>query len=91
MIVPHFSYDAELKRKKAHEALRENGTLLIPDPKLKSDLLEGLIQEVVKHDVSMFDGKGLKHWVRGMEDQPQVQVVQLLHTAPGKWDVLKYV
>ncbi|MEQ2186914.1 hypothetical protein GOODEAATRI_033740 [Goodea atripinnis] len=54
-IVPRFSYDAELKLEKAHEALRKNGTLLIPDPKLKSDVLQGLIQEVVKHKVYLTD------------------------------------
>lgn len=31
--------------------------LLIPDPKLKSDILEGLIQEVVKYTVYLTDSK----------------------------------
>ncbi|XP_053347058.1 uncharacterized protein LOC128517973 [Clarias gariepinus] len=31
------------------------GTLLIPDPKLRSDILEGLIQEIVKHKVYVLD------------------------------------
>ncbi|KAL7872447.1 hypothetical protein SRHO_G00074300 [Serrasalmus rhombeus] len=43
--IPSFSYDVELKLEKAHEAFREKGTLLIPDPKLKSDI-QGLIQGI---------------------------------------------
>ncbi|KAG7474264.1 hypothetical protein JOB18_005382 [Solea senegalensis] len=53
--VPRFTYDAEIKLEKANKAFRENGMLLIPDPKLKSDILEGLIQEVVKHTVYLTD------------------------------------
>lgn len=55
--VPRFTYDAEIKLEKAHVAFKENGMLLIPDPKLKSDILEGLIQEVVKHTVYLTDSK----------------------------------
>lgn len=47
--VPCFTNDAELKLEKANTAFKQNGTVLIPDPKLRSDVLEGLIQEVVKH------------------------------------------
>lgn len=50
-IVPRFAFDAELKLEQANLAFGEKGTLLIPDPKLKSDILEGLIQEVVHHKV----------------------------------------
>lgn len=46
--IPRFIYDAETKLAKAHVAFKENRMLLIPDPKLKSDILQGLIQEVVK-------------------------------------------
>lgn len=53
--VPRFSYDAELKLEQAHTAFREKGTLLIPDPKLKSDILEGLIQAIVQHKVYVTD------------------------------------
>lgn len=55
--VPRFTYDAELKLEKAHTAFKQNGTLLIPDPKLKSDILEGLIQEIVKYTVYPKDSK----------------------------------
>lgn len=54
-VVPHFTFDAELTLEQANTAFKENGTLLIPDPKLKSDILEGLIQEVVKHKVYVTD------------------------------------
>jgi hypothetical protein len=53
--VPRFSYDKEFKLENAHGAFKANGTLLIPDPKLKSDILEGLIQEVVHHKVYLTD------------------------------------
>ncbi|XP_016362900.1 uncharacterized protein LOC107704484 [Sinocyclocheilus anshuiensis] len=53
--VPRFSYDAELKLEQADAAFREKGTLLIPDPKLKSDILEGLIQAIVQHKVYVTD------------------------------------
>lgn len=53
--VPHFSYDAELKLEQADAAFREKGTLLIPDPKLKSDIPEGLIQAIVQHKVYVTD------------------------------------
>uniref|UniRef100_A0A3P9IJX0 Uncharacterized protein n=1 Tax=Oryzias latipes TaxID=8090 RepID=A0A3P9IJX0_ORYLA len=56
-LVPRFTYDAEIKLEKAHVAFKENGMLLIPDPKLKSDILEGLIQEVVKQTVYPTDRK----------------------------------
>uniref|UniRef100_A0A3P9JS78 Uncharacterized protein n=1 Tax=Oryzias latipes TaxID=8090 RepID=A0A3P9JS78_ORYLA len=56
-LVPRFTNDAEIKLEKAHVAFKENGMLLIPDPKLKSDILEGLIQEVVKHTVYPTDRK----------------------------------
>uniref|UniRef100_A0A3Q3JTI6 PB1 domain-containing protein n=1 Tax=Monopterus albus TaxID=43700 RepID=A0A3Q3JTI6_MONAL len=53
--VPHFPYDAELKLQEANKAFKEKGTLLIPDPKLKSDILEVLIQEIVKYKVYVTD------------------------------------
>lgn len=55
--IPRFTYDAEIKLEKAHAAFTENGMLLIPDPKLKSDILESLIQEIVKHTVYLTDSK----------------------------------
>ena len=55
--VPCFTYDAEIKLQRAHVAFKENGMPLIPDPKLKSDILEGLVQEVVKYTVYLRDSK----------------------------------
>ncbi|XP_034453560.1 uncharacterized protein LOC117769075 [Hippoglossus hippoglossus] len=53
--VPHFCYDAELKLEQGHAAYREKGTLLTPDPKLRSHILEGLVQEIVWYKVYVTD------------------------------------
>lgn len=53
--VPEFCYDAELKLEKGNATYREKGTLLTPDPKLKSNILEGLVQEIVKYKVYVTD------------------------------------
>ncbi|KAL7883324.1 hypothetical protein SRHO_G00009820 [Serrasalmus rhombeus] len=53
--VPQFCYDAELKLEQGNAAYRENGTLLIPDPKLKLNILEGLVQEIVRYKVYVND------------------------------------
>jgi len=53
--VPQFSYDAELKLEQANVAYRENGSLFIPDPKLKSNILEGLVQEIVRYKLYVSD------------------------------------
>lgn len=53
--VPQFSYDAELKLQQGNAAYRENGTLLIPDHKLKSNILEGLVQEIVRYKLYVSD------------------------------------
>lgn len=53
--VPQFSYDAELKLERGNAAYREKGALLIPDPKLKSNILDGLVQEIVRYKVYITD------------------------------------
>ncbi|XP_045898695.1 uncharacterized protein LOC123966596 isoform X2 [Micropterus dolomieu] len=53
--VPKFSYDAELKLQQASLAYIRNGTVLIPDPKLKSAILDGLVQEIVQYKVYVSD------------------------------------
>ncbi|XP_058634458.1 uncharacterized protein LOC131542122 isoform X4 [Onychostoma macrolepis] len=53
--VPQFSFDAELKLERGNAAYKEKGTFLIPDPKLKSNILEGLVQEIVKYKVYATD------------------------------------
>lgn len=54
---PMFSYDAELKLQRANAAYKEKGTLLCADadPKLKSDILHGLTQEIVKYGLYVTD------------------------------------
>ncbi|XP_049341258.1 uncharacterized protein LOC111194762 isoform X2 [Astyanax mexicanus] len=47
--VPRFSYDSELKLQHANTAFKEDGTFLSPDPKLKSSILDGLAEEIVKY------------------------------------------
>ncbi len=49
--VPQLSYDAELKLERGNAAYREYGTLLTPDHKLKSNILQGLVQEIVRYKV----------------------------------------
>lgn len=53
--VPKFSYDAELKLQQASLAYIRNGTVLIPDPKLKSAILDGLVEEIVQYKVYVSD------------------------------------
>lgn len=52
---PKFCYGAELKLEWGNAAYREKGTLLTPDPKLKSNILEGLVQEIVKYKIYVTD------------------------------------
>ncbi|XP_049322989.1 uncharacterized protein LOC111197377 isoform X2 [Astyanax mexicanus] len=47
--VPRFSYDSELKLQHANTAFKEGGTFLSPEPKLKSSILDGLAEEIVKY------------------------------------------
>lgn len=53
--VPQFCYDAELKLEQGNAAYKEKGTLLTPDPKLKPNILEGLVQEIVWYKVYVTD------------------------------------
>ncbi|KAG7481675.1 hypothetical protein JOB18_001839 [Solea senegalensis] len=49
--VPQFSYDSELKLERGNATYKKNGTPLIPDLKLKSNILETLVQEIIKYKV----------------------------------------
>ncbi|XP_063048812.1 sterile alpha motif domain-containing protein 3-like, partial [Engraulis encrasicolus] len=49
--VPRFPYDAELELEKANAALKDDGTLLDPGTKLKSSILNGLMEEIMKYKV----------------------------------------
>ncbi|XP_014824078.1 PREDICTED: uncharacterized protein LOC106904307 isoform X2 [Poecilia mexicana] len=53
--VPKFPYDAELKLQQASMLYNQNGTVLIPDPKLKSAILDGLVQEILVYKVYVSD------------------------------------
>ena len=53
--VPKFSYDAELKLQQGGLVYIQSGTALIPDPKLKSAILDGLVQEIVQYKVYVTD------------------------------------
>lgn len=53
--VPKFAYDAEIKLQRAGLVYIQNGTVLIPDPKLKSAILDGLVQEIVQYKVYVSD------------------------------------
>lgn len=55
--VPKFSYDAEIKLHRANLAHQTDGTVLLPDPKLKSTILEGLLQEIVQYKVYVSDNE----------------------------------
>ncbi|CAI5681570.1 unnamed protein product [Oreochromis niloticus] len=53
--VPEFSFDAELKLERGNAAYKEKGTLLTSEPELKSQILEGLIQEIVRYKIYVSD------------------------------------
>lgn len=54
--IPLFNYDTELKLQQAHLSFSKDGTLLtVIDPKMKSDILNGLLQEVLKYGVYISD------------------------------------
>ncbi|XP_063049282.1 uncharacterized protein LOC134443429 [Engraulis encrasicolus] len=53
--VPEFTYDAEIKLQRGNSAFQTNGTLLFPDPKLKSSILQGLVQEIVQYKMYVND------------------------------------
>lgn len=48
-VVPKFTCAAELQLEKANEEFKKNGTLLSPSPKLRSDILEGIAEELIKY------------------------------------------
>lgn len=49
--IPQFSYEVHIQLERANQAFYNNGTLLSPSTKLKSDILEGLASEIVKYKV----------------------------------------
>ncbi|XP_065107472.1 sterile alpha motif domain-containing protein 3-like [Paramisgurnus dabryanus] len=47
--IPQFSFDAEMQLQKAQLAYQTDGTLLSPNTKLKSDILDALAAEIIKY------------------------------------------
>lgn len=56
-LVPRFSYDTEVQLDRANAAFKETGTLLYPDTKLKSAILDGLAEAIVRYKVYLSDGE----------------------------------
>lgn len=56
-MVPRFTYDAELKLERGNAAFKNQGVFLIPDPKLKISILDGLAEEMVKYKVYPTDAE----------------------------------
>lgn len=52
-----FSYDAELKLQQAGLVYIQNGPVLIQDPKLKSAILDGLVQKIMQYKVCISDNE----------------------------------
>lgn len=48
-VVPRFSYCAEIQLQNGNDEFHANGTLLSLTPKLRSDILEGLAEEIIKY------------------------------------------
>ncbi|XP_039544877.1 uncharacterized protein LOC120491248 [Pimephales promelas] len=48
-VVPRFSYCAEMQLQKGNDEFNANGTLLSLAPKLRSDILEGIAEEIIKY------------------------------------------
>lgn len=48
-VVPRFSYCAEMLLQKENDDFNANGTLLSLTPKVRSDILEGLAEEIIRY------------------------------------------
>lgn len=55
--VPRFSDNAEVQLEMANAAFKENGTLLSPDTKLQSSILDGLIETIIQYKVHLSDAE----------------------------------
>lgn len=55
--VPKFPYDCELQLEKANAAFKATGTLLDPDIRLKTAILDGLAEAIVQYKVYPTDGE----------------------------------
>ncbi|XP_059930126.1 uncharacterized protein LOC132473862 [Gadus macrocephalus] len=48
-VVPRFSSCAEIMLQKGNDEFKAQGTVLCPTPKVRSDILEGLAEEIIKY------------------------------------------
>lgn len=88
--VPKFSYDAELKLQQAGLVYIQNGTVLIPDPKLKSAILDGLVQEIVQYKVYVSD-KEMEQVAQSLIKKHPCLIQKGSDTGYGGWKMsLKY-
>lgn len=55
--VPRFSYDTELQLDRANATFKATGTLLNPDAKLKSAILNGLAETIIQYKVYLSDSE----------------------------------
>jgi len=53
--LPRFAYDTQLQLDRANAAFKETGALLNPNTKLKSAILDGLAETIVKYKVYLSD------------------------------------
>ncbi|XP_038139855.1 uncharacterized protein LOC119782782 [Cyprinodon tularosa] len=56
-LVPKFPYDCELQLDKANAAFKESGTLLNPDMRLKTAILDSLAEKIVQYKVYPSDNE----------------------------------
>lgn len=56
-VVPRFPYDCELQLEKANAAFKATGTLLDPDIRLKTAILDSLAEAIVQHKVYPTDSE----------------------------------
>ncbi|KAM8772540.1 uncharacterized protein AB9X84_010280 isoform 2-T2 [Acanthopagrus schlegelii] len=56
-VVPRFPYDCQLQLDKANAAFKESGTLLDPDVRLKTAILDSLAEEIVRYKVYPSDSE----------------------------------
>ena len=90
--VPKFSYDAEIKLQQtpANLAYLKDGTALFPDPKLKSAILEGLVQEIVQYKVYATD-KEVEQVAQSLMKTHPCLTEKVSSTGCGGWKTsLKY-
>ncbi|KAF6738705.1 hypothetical protein FQA47_006310 [Oryzias melastigma] len=84
--VPQFSYDSELKLQNGNAAYKEDGTTLILDLKLKSNILETLVQEIIKYKLYC-SGKELNAVAKALVSKHPCLYEKGSFTGYGGWKV----